>query len=180
MRAVAPRSLLPLVFAGLAGLPSPAAAEMDAGPFAEGSIRISAKVGVAQQTVAKGEKYEDNTAFILGAGAGYYIVDGLELGLEGEYWINSEPSISIFSPGARYVLWFVPVLKPYAGAFYRHAFVGSPYDDIDSLGARFGAFWVSGGGSYFGGGAVYEYDVKGCRNDECGHWYPEIVLSFSF
>jgi len=180
MRAVALRRFLAAALGSLVGLPSPAVADMDAGPFAEGSIRIAAKLGMAQQTVVKDGKLEDNTAFILGASAGYYIVDGLELGLEGEYWINSDPSISIFSPGARYVLWFVPVLKPYAGAFYRHAFVGSPFDDIDSLGARFGAFWVSGGGSYFGGGAAYEYDVKGCRNDECGHWYPELVLSFSF
>jgi hypothetical protein len=172
MRAVAPRSLLPLVFAGLAGLPSPAAAEMDAGPFAEGSIRISAIVGVAQQI--------DNTAFILGAGAGYYIVDGLELGLEGEYWINSDPSISKISPNARYVLWFVPVLKPYVGAFYRHLFVGAPFDDMDSLGGRAGAFWVSGGGSYFGGGVVHEIYVKGCEGDDCSETYPEIVLSFSF
>ena len=172
MRAVAPRSVLPLVLAGLASLPSTAAAEMDAGPFAEGSIRISAIVGVAQQI--------DNTAFILGAGAGYYIVDGLELGLEGEYWINSEPSISKISPNARYVLWFVPVLKPYVGAFYRHLFVGAPFDDMDSLGGRAGAFWVSGGGSYFGGGVVHEIYVKGCEGDDCSETYPEIVLSFSF
>jgi hypothetical protein len=158
--------------ASVLALPATAAAEMDAGPFAEGSIRISAIFGVANQI--------DNTAFILGAGAGYYIVDGLELGLEGEYWINSEPSVSKVSPNARYVLWFVPVLKPYVGTFYRHLFVGAPKDDMDSLGGRAGAFWVSGGGSYFGGGVVHEIYVKGCEVSDCSETYPEIMLSFSF
>jgi hypothetical protein len=153
--------------------PLAAHAETDPGPFAEGSIRISAILGVAQS--------QDYTAFILGAGVGYYLVDGLELGLEGEHWFGADPSISKVSPGARYVLWFVPVLKPYVGAFYRHIFVGDEFDDIDSLGGRVGAFWVSGGGSYFGGGAVYETAVKGCpKGGDCDEWYPEIVLSFSF
>lgn len=171
-RPFAPR-LAPAAVAFGVLLPAVARAEMDPGPFAEGSIRISAILGVAQQ--------EDATAFILGAGVGYYIVDGLELGLEGEHWFGSDPSISKVSPGARYVLWFVPVLKPYVGTFYRHVFVGSPYDDLDSLGGRVGAFWVSGGGSYFGGGAVYEKAVKGCgKGVDCDEWYPEIMLSFSF
>ena len=158
---------------GASLVPMSARAEMDAGPFAEGSVRLSVILGSA--TVG------ESRAIILGAGAGYYLVDGLELGLEGEYWIGADPSISKLSPQARYVLWFVPVLKPYVGAFYRHVFVGSPYDDIDSIGTRAGAFWVSGGGSYFGGGVVYEQLVKGCPEGwECASWYPELMISLSF
>ena len=166
-----------LVLAAVAA-PRTAHADDDAGPFSEGSIRISALVGMSSSTDSNGKT---SNSFILGAGGGYYLVDGLELGLEGEHWFGADPSISKVSPAIRYVLWFVPYLKPYAGVFYRHVFVGSPFDDFDSLGTRAGAFWVSGGGSYFGGGVVYEQIVKGCPSGaDCSTWYPELTLSLSF
>lgn len=163
--------------AALLMAPCAARADADAGPFAEGSIRLALMAGASTTVDGKGETH---TAIIAGLGGGYYLVDGLELGLEGEHWFGADPSVSKVSPGVRYVLWFVPVLKPYAGMFYRHVFLGAPFDDFDSLGTRAGAFWVSGGGSYFGGGVVYEQIVKGCPDGwDCSSWYPELALSIS-
>ncbi len=151
-------------------LATPALADEEAGPFEQGNSRLSIILGTVNQG--------GDTAWVVGAGYGYYITDGLEVGLEAEHWFNSEPSVSKVSPQARYVLWMVPVLKPYVGAFYRHWFV-SDFDDVDSIGARGGVFWVSGGGSFFGVGAVVEQAVSGCE-EECTDIYPEVALSIAF
>jgi hypothetical protein len=143
-----------------------ARAEVDAGPFAQGSSRVSLILGGG------------NDGWVIGGGYGYYLVDGLELGLEAEHWFGRDPTVTQLTPNLRYVLFFVPVLKPYAGGFYRHWFV-SGQDDIDSLGARGGLFYVSGSGSYLGGGVVYEKYVTGCDKD-CSQVYPEVSISLSF
>ena len=164
-------SLIQALLVALLLLPVGAAAQDDAGPFAQGSVRLSLIAGFAE--------VDGKSSFIGGAGLGYYLIDGLEVGAEGEYWFASDPSLSKFSPNVRYVLYFVPVLKPYVGALYRHTFVGGRFDDLDSLGGRAGAFWVSGGGSFFGGGVLYETAVRGCSED-CTQVLPELILSFSF
>lgn len=148
---------------------APGAARAD--PFDEGSMRVSVNLGTGGSF---GNRY-----FIVGGGFYYYIIDGLELGLAGDHAFGGDPSYSTLSPGARYVLFFVPVLKPYIGGFYRHWFIGSDYPDFDSVGARAGAFWVSGGGSFIGGGVVHEVIVSECAK-YCTDTYPEIVLSLSF
>lgn len=152
--------------------PQRAHAEDGAGPFAEGSLRLSLVLG----SVSAG----DDRGILAGAGVGYYIVDGLEVGLGVAHAFGLDPSITQVTPESRYVLWFVPVLKPYVGAFFRHAFIGDGVNDVESIGARAGAFWVSGGGSYFGGGVVYETEVTECNGDHCTQVYPELALSLSF
>lgn len=139
-------------------------------PFEQGSVRISANVGSARAF--------DETYVAIGAGGGYYVVDGLELGLDGSVWLGPGPSIGTLGPRATYVLHFVPVLKPYVGGFYRHWFIGEGIDDQDSVGARFGAYYVSGRGFFLGGGAAYEHTLA-CSS-ECGTWWPEVALSVSF
>jgi hypothetical protein len=148
-------------------LATQAMADEEAGPFEQGSQRLSIILGTVNQN--------DDTAWVVGAGYGYYLVDGLELGAEAEHWFNSDPTVSKVSPQLRYVLWMVPVLKPYVGTFYRHWFV-SDFDDVDSIGGRFGLFWVSGGGSFLGLGAVVEKSISGCEKD-CTQFYPEVALS---
>ena len=143
----------------------------DAGPFAEGSVRGSLQAGSGG---AFGNRY-----LVVGAGLGYYVFDGLEVGLEVDVWFGQEPTITRLTPQTRYVLYFVPVLKPYVGAFYSHWFVGGGRDDADTAGGRVGAFWVSGGGSYFGGGVVHEVILSECTVD-CSDTYPEISVSISF
>src|SRR5688572_23538801 len=87
---------------------APAAAQDDGpdpGPFEQGRSRISIILATQQQG--------DDTAWIVGGGYGYYLVNGLELGLEAVHWFNTDPSVTQLAPQARYVLWYVPVLKPY-------------------------------------------------------------------
>lgn len=144
----------------------------DPGPFAEGSLRLSIIAGAGGGF--------GNDYLVLGAGLGSYVLDGLEVGAEYEQWFLADPMIGKLSPQARYVLWFVPVLKPYVGTFYRHWFISDGFDDVDTVGARAGAFYVSGGGSYFGLGVVYEkiLDCQG-SGDDCSDVYPELVLAIS-
>lgn len=118
---------------------------------------------------------------ILGAGAGYYLVDGLELGLDYEAWLFGSPVFNRLSPGVRYTFHMVPVIKPYVGAFYRHTFVND-YNDLNYLGARAGIFYApKSGGVYVGGGAVYDH-LLNCTASEfvdCDEVYPEIFVGIS-
>jgi hypothetical protein len=146
-----------------------------AGPFARGSVRLSVLVG-AGSTI-------NDTYLILGGGVGYYLLDGLELGIDYEAWILAEPVMNRLSPGLRYVFHMIPVIKPYIGGFYRHTFIGSGYEDSNSLGVRGGIYYVPpNGGLYVGGGAVYEH-LLGCTNSafiDCDSVYPEIFVGVSF
>jgi len=144
------------------------------GPFRQGAIRISLLVG-------SGESSTD-TYFILGGGAGYYVLNGLELGADYEAWLGGTPTLQRVSPEARYVLWFVPVVKPYVGFFYRHTFV-SGYDGLNSLGGRLGLYYAPDRSRmYLGGGAVYERYL-GCSDSVlggCDEIYPEFAIGASF
>lgn len=157
--------------------PAEAEPQRDAGPFSKGRILVSLLLG--------GAFGGDRNYLILGAGAGYYVVDGLEVGLDGTIWLLDEPLIGTLTPQAKYVFHFVPVLKPYVGTFYRHYFVGDDFGDLDSVGARAGANIVMGGGgsytSYIGLGAIYEHMLD-CNEAvlDCDSVYPEFSFGFSF
>ena len=123
----------------------------------------------------------DNSYFIAGGGLGYYVIDGLEVGFEASRWFGDEPNIRTFSPETRYVLHMVPVVKPYLGTFYQRDFISGEYrgfepDDVDRLGARVGAFFVTSGGSFFGGGIRYETIISDCEGD-CSDVLPELSIS---
>ena len=142
-------------------------------PFAGGSMRASVLVG---NGYAFNESY-----LIIGVGFGYFLANGLELGLDGEYWTSSDPGITKISPSVRYVVPTGGSLRPYVGAFYRYTMIEN-YDDLNSTGGRAGIYFVSGKGSYFGAGAVYE---KYLSCDEavyhsCSDTYPEIIFAIAF
>jgi hypothetical protein len=145
-----------------------------AGPFSAHSLRLSLLIGSGSSA--------SDTYFILGGGVGYYLIDGLELGLDYEAWIGGEPVMHRLSPGVRYVLHFVPTIKPYVGAFYRHTFVNN-YDDLNYFGARAGLYYAPPGGRvYLGGGAVYER-LLNCTSSsfvDCDTVYPEIFVGIAF
>jgi hypothetical protein len=141
-------------------------------PFQQGRGRVSFQLG---SSFASGNDY-----LILGAGAGYYVLNDLELGLDYELWLLGDPTLQRLSPGLRYVF-DLPSVKPYIGVFYRHTFVAN-FSDIDQLGARAGIYLVSSPNFFAGLGLVYER-VLSCKSDtivECDAVYPEISVGFSF
>ena len=145
----------------------------DADPFARGNFRASVVGG-------SGRAFDD-TYFILGLGAGYYLIDGLEVGLDGEAWFGGDPDIYKISPALRYVLPLDAMLRPYVGGFYRHTFIQG-LDDLDSLGARGGVYFVTGSNWFFGVGVVYESYLNCSEStySSCDDVYPEITFSISF
>ena len=140
-------------------------------PFDQGRTRVSAGGSL---TSGYGGTY-----FVIGAGVGHFVLDGLELGASGQIWLGSGPFVAQVSPQIRYVLMLGSAFAPYLGTFYRHWFVGSGIEDIDSLGARLGFYLLPGGGFLLGLGVAYEQLIGGCEVD-CGRLYPEFGLSISF
>jgi hypothetical protein len=148
--------------------------DSDAGPFSRGSVRLSVLIGTGSSV--------SDTYLILGAGLGYFLVDGLEVGLDYDIWFLADPVLNRLSPETRYVFHMIPVIKPYVGAFYRHTFVAD-YDDFDYVGARAGAYIIpSRSRSYIGAGAVYEHmlDCEDSAFLDCDSVYPEITFGISF
>ncbi len=139
-------------------------------PFDAGSIALSAGGGTR---LAFGYRY-----IALGAGVGYYVLDGVELGLAGQLNFGDGPSISLLSPSLSYVAqplvgkW--PVV-PYVGAFYNHWFIGSGYRDGDAIGGRAGLMYAAGR-VVIGLGIAYERIVSECT--DCDDVYPDFTLAF--
>ena len=143
-----------------------------AGPFSKGSQTISILAGAGS---AFGDDY-----IILGGGYGYYVIDGLELGIDAQFWLSGDPSITKVSPQIRYVFTQPKTVKPYVGAFYRRTFI-EDLDDLDSVGYRAGLNFMGQGNFYFGAGFVYE-SYKDCTETvytDCSDTYPEILFGFS-
>jgi len=143
-------------------------------PFARGAVRFSLSLALKSAVV-------DDYA-IVGIGAGYYALDGLELGIDYQAWTVGDPVLNEIAPEFRYVLHFVHTLKPYVGAYYGHAFV-SGHPDLDRLGVRVGLYYApETARAYFGGGVVYEH-LLDCAHDDivqCDGSYPEASFAVSF
>jgi len=154
--------------------PAPAPAPKpgpDPGPFRKGRIRVGFYGGA-------GNTYS-RTYFILGAGAGYYVLNGLEVGVDVEGWLLKSPNIWKVTPQVRYVLWQISPIRPYVGAFWRQTYVDDSFSDYDSYGARGGIAYRKGG-NYLALGVVYEKfnDFNGIGDDYV--IYPEIAFWISF
>lgn len=133
--------------------------------------------------LGSGSAFNDNYT-VLGLGVGYYVTDGLELGIDLQRWFSGEPTITKVSPQIRYVFTQPDSIKPYVGAFYRRThygeFKGIELDDRDSFGYRAGAYFSTRNGVYIGGGVVYE-EFKDCSGlTDCSTTNPELLFSFSF
>jgi hypothetical protein len=138
--------------------------------------------GSTQAVISGGTGYAfKETYFVLGLGANYYVVDGLNVGLAFEWWTGSSPGIYKLTPSVQYVFHQVPTLKPYVGVFYRRTYVDR-LDDINSMGGRAGAYLQAGRNTYIGGGVVYEKYVS-CNSSvyrSCSDTYPELSITFAF
>jgi len=140
-------------------------------PFAQGSFRVSAFLGAASGF--------ENTYFMLGVGLGVFVLPGLEVGLQVDEWFGSAPNVTRVAPELKYVLNIIDSVKPYVGGFYRHWFVGSDVDDINTVGGRAGLIIVTSPHAYFSAGAAYERVINRC-DINCSYWFPEVGLALAF
>jgi hypothetical protein len=141
--------------------------------FDKGAKRLSVVVGA-------GSAFDDDY-FILGIGGGYYLTNGLELGLNWQTWLGGDPSINQLTPELTYVIKTQSAIHPYIGALYRHTFI-SGLDDLSAYGGRAGINITTNPRTYFGIGAVYQryIDCDESTYRDCSSSYPEFVFGFSF
>ncbi len=156
------------------------ATSIGSGGISTAFSKDSTTVGVI---VGSGSAFNDDY-IILGASVGYYVLSGLEIGIDVQHWFFGEPSITKVSPQIRYVFTQVDKIKPYLGVFYRRTYFGDfkgvELDEQDSFGYRAGAYFSTNNRVFIGGGIVYEA-YKDCSVFvECSTTYPEILFSVSF
>jgi hypothetical protein len=143
----------------------------DPGPFKAGRKRVGLFAGAGSTF--------NQTYFMIGVGGGYYVLDGLEVGLDVEGWLGKDPSIWKVTPQVRYVLWQLGALKPYVGAFYRANYYASPYPDFNSYGGRAGVAYRNGG-NYVAVGVVHEIFEQDDFFGKSSATYPEVAFWISF
>ena len=151
----------------------PARAADVAGIFGQGNTQLSLLAG-------SGYAFNNNY-LVLGAGASYFVLDGLGVGLSYENWSGSTPGVNKISPSVQYVSYQTSLFQPYVGGFYRHAFI-SGLPSIDSVGVRAGVYFASGPRSVVGVGLAYEAYLN-CQTaiySSCSETYPEISIIFGF
>jgi hypothetical protein len=167
----APSQVTATAPAAVAATPAPAAAPQNAGMFSKGKRRVSGTIGW-------GSSY-GNDYLLVGLGVGYFIRNGIDVGVDLEGWFIGDPTQYKVSPRADYVMWKMPRIKPYGGVFYRYSFV-SDFDDQSSVGARAGAFYKGARGGMAGAGVVWEryLDIPEPFNSDVV--YPEIFVAISF
>lgn len=144
-----------------------------AGMFRQGSSQFSLLAG-------SGYAFNNNY-LVIGAGVGYYMLDGVGVGLSYENWSGSSPGINKISPSIQYVFFRGGSLQPYVGGFYRHSVI-SGLPNINSVGARAGVYFASGSRSVIGVGLAYESYLN-CQTEiysSCSESYPEISFIIGF
>jgi hypothetical protein len=152
---------------------APAHAEGPPTPFDQG--HVSVHLAIAEQSAFGAYR------FGLGAGVGYFVLDGLELGAFGLHMFGNGPSLEEVSPSVRYTAqplvgsW--PVI-PYVGAFYNHWFVGDGLSGVDTVGGRTGLLHLRGR-LIVGLGIAYEHTVSTCASS-CDAVYPDVTVGFTF
>lgn len=139
--------------------------------FSKGQLSLGVVAG-------SGSAFRDDY-IILGVGVGYYVLNGLELGVDIQRWFGGDPSITKLSPKVTYVFNQLNPVKPYVGGFYRRTYIDG-LDDSDSFGYRAGAWFNAQRGVFIGGGIVYEEYTDCAQFVDCSDTYPEILFSVHF
>lgn len=161
-----------LILSAIVTAAIPARAQVGAS-FGSGRSRFSLNAGYSAQN--------GHTYTVVGAGAGYYLAEGLEVGVDGDAWMGDKPHIYTISPGMRYVLTTLPSFKPYVGGFYKRTF----YDTLpnrDSAGGRAGVVSPVSDHVYLSAGIVVEkmFHCDTSLYTNCTQVYPEAGLSVSY
>jgi hypothetical protein len=141
-------------------------------PFDQGKFGLSFGAG-SQNTL--GAHY-----YGVAGGMGYYVLDGVELGLGMAHQWGDGPSITRLTPSLRYIaqpLVRVSPVVPYVGVFGSRYFIYEGNDDVNTVGGRAGLVYV-GGQIVFGLGIAVEQIVSECTED-CTSYYPDFTLSLS-
>ena len=156
-------------------LASPAAAQTVGvgSAFSQGRIHVGA-------TVSTGYAF-DESYFVLGLGASYYLLDGLSVGLFVESWSGADPGLIKYTASTQYVFYRMQTVKPYVGAFYRRTDIEN-LQDLDSAGARGGIYVQAAQNAYIGLGAVYEkyLDCETGIYRTCDSTYAEVTFTLAF
>ena len=143
-----------------------------AGPFDRGRAHVSLVVGAG---TAFNQSYT-----IVGGGLDYFVLDGLQLGVDAQAWLGGDRSIYKVSPQARFVLDTGTSLQPYVGAFYRRTYIEN-LDDLESVGGRAGVYLRTDRHYSLSAGVVFENYLDCDDNvfNNCSETYPELVFSFA-
>lgn len=145
-----------------------------AADFEKGTTNLSVSVGFGS---AAGESY-----YSIGAGIGYWLVNGLGAGISAETRRGLEPDLTKITPWLEYSFGLSPGIRPYVGAFYRHTAV-SGFDDYETWGYRGGFYFRAGRNAWAYAGLVQE-ELIDCNGQpvtvSCSDTYSEIGVVFSF
>ena len=141
--------------------------------FARGKMRLALAAGYGS--------WNNNDYGILGLGAGYYLADGLETGLDGEAWLGSKPHLYSVSPEVRYTFFQLEQFKPYIGGFYKR----SMYDrlsPLDSAGGRAGLVSPLSDHAFLSAGVVIEhyFNCSSAVYGTCSQTYPEFGFGWVY
>jgi hypothetical protein len=152
---------------------APPAAAQNAGAFSAGRKEVMITGG-------SGSAFND-TYLILGVGAAYYVLDGLNVGLSAQAWFGGDPGVYNVTPSIEYVFHQIPKVKPYVGAFYRRTFIDGR-SDLNSTGLRAGVYVEAGRNNYLGLGVVHQ-SFSDCSANiyiKCDSDYVEATFKFAF
>ena len=152
---------------------TPASAQSVSAAFARGQKHfvLTASTGYAF----------DESYFVLGLGASYYLIDGLAVGLHIESWSGADPGMIKYTASTQYVFHQMRTVKPYLGGFYRRTDIEN-LPDLDSVGARAGVYLEAGRNAFIGLGAVYEsyLDCNETTYRKCDSTYAEVTVTIAF
>ena len=167
--------LVVCTFAWLLGVTSDGVAQAAeaAGSFSRGQSRFS---------IVLGNGYAFNESYLVaGVGAAYFLTNGLNVGLDVEWWTAGDPTIVKVSPSVQYIFYQIPRVSPYLGAFYRRSYIENR-ENLDSLGGRAGVYIAAGRNAHLGLGIVHEsyLDCDESKFDSCEETYPEVSFTVAF
>lgn len=162
-----------LVYIATSSVSIAASASASVSPFDKGRSNLIISAG-------SGSAFDDDY-IILGLGYGYYLLNGFQLGIKFDLWLDGSPSVYQVTPDIQYVFHQVPKVKPYIGAFYTRSYIEG-FDDLDAFGYRGGLYFVTGSRTYIGiGGAYRKYqDCQETTYNDCSTSYTELSFLVSF